>query len=100
MQQIEQSIDRYLAAMDSADRATPEVAEAKAERLKGERRKIARDFSGRTRPGQSGFDGAIPANTSRPAYHPAILLKNYIYGYLNRIQSNRRLEREAPVTSS
>jgi RNase P protein component len=34
MQQIEQSIDRYLAAMDSADRATPEVAEAKAERLK------------------------------------------------------------------
>ncbi|EJM97437.1 hypothetical protein PMI34_00094 [Pseudomonas sp. GM74] len=34
MQQIEQSIDRYLAAIDSADRATPEVAEAKAERLK------------------------------------------------------------------
>ncbi|RON50479.1 hypothetical protein BK666_04955 [Pseudomonas frederiksbergensis] len=34
MQRIEQSIDRYLAAMDSADRATPEVAEAKAERLK------------------------------------------------------------------
>jgi len=34
MQQIEQSIDRYLAAMDSADRATPEVAEAKAERMK------------------------------------------------------------------
>lgn len=34
MQQIEQSIDRYLAAMDSADRATPELAEAKAERRK------------------------------------------------------------------
>lgn len=34
MQQIEQSIDRYLAVMDSADRATPEVAEAKADRLK------------------------------------------------------------------
>jgi transposase len=42
-----------------------------------------------------GFEGAIPADTSRPAYHPAILLKIYIYGYLNRIQSSQRLEREA-----
>jgi Transposase and inactivated derivatives len=42
-----------------------------------------------------GFDGAIPADTGPPAYHPAILLKIYIYGYLNRIQSSRRLEREA-----
>lgn len=42
-----------------------------------------------------GFDGAIPAEIGRPAYHPAILLKIYIYGYLNRIQSSRRLEREA-----
>jgi transposase len=42
-----------------------------------------------------GFDGAVPADTGRPAYHPAILLKIYIYGYLNRIQSSRRLEREA-----
>lgn len=42
-----------------------------------------------------GFDGAIPAETGRPAYHPAVLLKIYIYGYLNRIQSSRRLEREA-----
>src|SRR5690606_7445886 len=33
--------------------------------------------------------------TGRPAYHPAVLLKVYIYGYLNRIQSSRRLEREA-----
>lgn len=41
-----------------------------------------------------GFDGVIPAETGRPAYHPAILLKIYIYGYLNRIQSSRRLERE------
>ena len=44
---------------------------------------------------QLGFDGANPAATGRPAYHPAILLKIYIYGYLNRIQSSRRLEREA-----
>jgi len=41
-----------------------------------------------------GFDGATPASTGRPAYHPAALLKIYIYGYLNRIQSSRRLERE------
>ena len=42
-----------------------------------------------------GFDGVLPAKTGRPAYHPAVLLKLYIYGYLNRIQSSRRLEREA-----
>lgn len=42
-----------------------------------------------------GFDRAIPAETGRPAYHPATLLKLYIYGYLNRIPSSRRLEREA-----
>ena len=41
-----------------------------------------------------GFDGAKPEATARPAYHPASLLKIYIYGYLNRIQSSRRLERE------
>jgi transposase len=41
-----------------------------------------------------GFDGSIPADTGRPSYHPAVLLKIYIYGYLNRIQSSRRLERE------
>ena len=41
-----------------------------------------------------GFEGAAPAVTGRPSYHPAVLLKIYIYGYLNRIQSSRRLERE------
>ena len=45
--------------------------------------------------GQLGFVGIEPAATGRPAYHPADLLKLYIYGYLNRIQSSRRLEREA-----
>ena len=45
--------------------------------------------------GQLGFEGVEPAETGRPAYHPAVLLKIYIYGYLNRIQSSRRLEREA-----
>jgi transposase len=42
-----------------------------------------------------GFEGERPAATGRPAYHPATLLKIYIYGYLNRVQSSRRLEREA-----
>src|SRR6186997_2788304 len=42
-----------------------------------------------------GFEGAQPAATGRPSYHPAVLLKIYIYGYLNQVQSSRRLEREA-----
>lgn len=41
-----------------------------------------------------GFAGVVPEVTGRPAYHPATLLKIYLYGYLNRIQSSRRLERE------
>ena len=40
-----------------------------------------------------GFDRVAPHRTGRPAYHPATLLKLYIYGYLNRRQSSRRLER-------
>ena len=42
-----------------------------------------------------GFEGVVPEATGRPAYHPATLLKIYLYGYLNRIQSSRRLERES-----
>ena len=42
-----------------------------------------------------GFEGATAATTGRPSYHPSVLLKLYVYGYLNRIQSSRRLEREA-----
>ena len=45
--------------------------------------------------GKLGFQGVDPQATGRPAYHPATLLKIYIYGYLNRIQSSRRLEVEA-----
>jgi transposase len=41
-----------------------------------------------------GFEGVVPEATGRPAYHPATLLKIYVYGYLNRVQSSRRLERE------
>ena len=42
-----------------------------------------------------GFEGAAPEVTGRPSYHPSVLLKLYIYGYLNRVQASRRLEREA-----
>jgi len=42
-----------------------------------------------------GFAGVEPEVTGRPSYHPSVLLKLYIYGYLNRVQSSRRLEREA-----
>ena len=42
-----------------------------------------------------GFEGVVPEATGRPFYHPSTLLKIYLYGYLNRVQSSRRLEWEA-----
>ena len=45
--------------------------------------------------GDLGFERVSPRATGRPPYHPSVLLKLYIYGYLNRVQSSRRLEREA-----
>ena len=45
--------------------------------------------------GDLGFDRVVPQATGRPGYHPCVLLKLYIYGYLNRVQSSRRLEQEA-----
>ena len=45
--------------------------------------------------GELGFERTDPKATGRPAYHPSVLLKLYIYGYLNRVQSSRRPEREA-----
>src|SRR5216683_4872670 len=44
--------------------------------------------------GVLGFAGIVPEATGRPAYHPGLLLKIYIYGYINQIGSSRRLERE------
>src|SRR5512139_85184 len=44
--------------------------------------------------GALGFAGVCPGVTGGPSYHPSVLLKLYLYGYLNRIQSSRRLERE------
>lgn len=45
-----------------------------------------------------GFEGVAPAATGRPGYHPAALLKIYLYGYLNRIPSSRRLEGKPNAT--
>src|SRR6202165_1191371 len=45
--------------------------------------------------GELGFDGVVPEATGRPSYHPSVLLKLYIYAYLTRVKSSRRLEREA-----
>jgi hypothetical protein len=45
--------------------------------------------------GALGFEGVEPEATGRPAYHPATMLKIYLHGYLNRVQSTRRLEQEA-----
>jgi transposase len=42
-----------------------------------------------------GFVGVVPEATGRPAYHPGLMLKIYVYGYINQIASSRRLEREA-----
>ena len=49
--------------------------------------------------GGFGFAGVEPEATERPSYHPSVLLKVYIYGYLNRVQSSRRSEREAGRTA-
>src|SRR5471030_2329739 len=45
--------------------------------------------------GALGFVGVVPEATGRPAYHPGVMLKIYVYGYINQIASSRRLEREA-----
>jgi len=44
-----------------------------------------------------GFVGVQPLDTGRPSYHPGTMLKLYIYGYLNRVPSSRRLERECQI---
>jgi len=41
------------------------------------------------------FEGVIAKGKGRPGYHPAVMLKLYVCGYLNRIQSSRRLEKES-----
>ena len=50
--------------------------------------------------GKLGFSRVVPLERGRPSYHPATLLKIYIYGYLNRVPSSRRLSVSASVISS
>src|SRR5471032_2022355 len=45
--------------------------------------------------GALGFEGVVPEATGRPGYHPGLLLRIYVYGYINQVASSRRLEREA-----
>jgi transposase len=52
-------------------------------------------FVGELDLGVLGFAGVVPEATGRPSYHPSVLLKIYVYGYLNQIASSRRLERES-----
>ncbi len=57
--------------------------------------RVVDDFVNKLNLKQLGFDRAEPSATGRPGYQPATMLKIYVYGYLNRIQSSRRLERES-----
>jgi transposase len=57
--------------------------------------RVVDEFIGQLGLGWRGFECVQPDAACRPAYHLSVLLKLYIYGYLNRIQSIRRLEREA-----
>ncbi len=45
--------------------------------------------------GALGFEGVVPEATGRPGYHPGLLLRIYVYGYINQVASSRKLEREA-----
>ena len=83
--------------VEGADRGQSTLVAGMPRRLGRREQSCSRDRCIRRRAGSRrlGFDGVEPAATGRPAYHPSVLLKLYIYGYLNRIQSSRRLEREA-----
>ncbi|AZG75273.1 transposase [Methylocystis rosea] len=62
---------------------------------RGQFRPRDRYVRGSPRSPSDGFEGVVAKETGRPSYHPSTLLKLYIYGYLNRVQSSRRLERES-----
>ena len=62
---------------------------------RGRRHQARAPRGGPAHPRQPVDEGVQPAAAGRPAYHPSTMLKIYLYGYLNRLQSSRRLEREA-----
>ncbi len=57
--------------------------------------RVIEAFVGALDLGALGFEGVVPEATGRPGYHPGLLLRIYVYGYLNQVASSRRLEREA-----
>ena len=87
MKRFVEGVDRSQATL-FAERLDDWVGEDKAVRVV-DAIVVALDLGG------LGFDRVAPSATGRPAYHPAVLLKLYIYGYLNRVRSSRRLKREA-----
>jgi transposase len=92
----QQSVRTFVSlGADVADKPQPPLPRNHAHSQPGSQSRAERPAScARSRPQALGFEGTLPAETGRPSYLPAVLLKIYIYGYLNRVQSTRRRERE------
>ena len=83
--------------IDEADRSQGTLLPERVEEYVSEENpvRVIDAFIGELDVAKLGFDGLEPKPTGRPGYHPATMLKIYLYGYLNRIRSSRRLEQEA-----
>ena len=83
--------------IDEADRSQGILLPERVEEYVSEENpvRVLEAFVGELDLAKLGFDGTEPKATGRPGYHPTTMLKIYLYGYLNRIQSSRRLEQEA-----
>ena len=83
--------------IDEADQNQGTLLPERVEEYVGEENavRVLDAFVGELDLAKLGFEGTEPKGTGRPGYHPATMLKIYRYGYLNRIQSSRRLEQEA-----
>jgi transposase len=83
--------------IDEADRNQGTLLPERVEEYVSEENpvRVIEAFIGELDLAKLGFEGMEPKPTGRPGYHPATMLKIYLYGYLNRIQSSRRLEQEA-----
>ncbi len=83
--------------IDEADRNQSTLLPERVEEYVSEENpvRVIDAFIGELDLAKFGFEGMKPKPTGRSGYHPATMLKIYLYGYLNRIQSSRRLEQEA-----
>jgi transposase len=83
--------------IDEADRNQGTLLPERVEEYVSEENpvRVIDAFVGELELAKLGFEGMEPKPTGRPGYHPATMLKIYLYGYMNRIQSSRRLEQEA-----